>query len=89
MNGLALDLRLALRRLARRPGTAVAFIVTLTLGLTSAATVAGVVRALLLRPLPFTTLARLVLVRDDVPITGVEQRAPVAPVDVVALRTHS
>lgn len=87
MNGLALDSRLTLRRLAARPGSAIVFIVTLALGLTAASTATGVVRALLLRPLPFTTLDRLVLVRDDVPVTGVEQRAPVTPVDVAALRT--
>jgi putative ABC transport system permease protein len=88
MNGLILDLRLTLRRLSRRPVTAVIFVVTLALGLTAAATATGVVRALLLRPFPFATLDRLMLVRDDVPVTGVEQRLPVTPADVVALRTR-
>jgi putative ABC transport system permease protein len=75
MNGLLLDLRLALRRLTRRPAGA-------------AATATGVVRALLWRPLPFNPLDRLMLVRDDVPVTGVEQRDPVTPADVTALRTR-
>ncbi|MGH9331195.1 MAG: hypothetical protein ACRD09_12185, partial [Vicinamibacterales bacterium] len=61
MNGVLLDVRLALRRLTRRPGTAVVFVAMLALGLTAAATATGVVQALLLRPLPFTTLDRLVL----------------------------
>jgi predicted permease len=88
MNGLTLDMRVTLRRLARRPGAAAIFIMTLAVGLTAVATATGLVRALLLRPLPFTALDRLVLVRDDVPVTGVEQRAPVTPVDVVALRNQ-
>ena len=88
MNGLLLDLRLALRRLTRRPAGAAIFVVTLALGLTAAATATGVVRALLWRPLPFSTLDRLMLVRDDVPVTGVEQRDPVTPADVAALRTR-
>jgi putative ABC transport system permease protein len=86
MNGLALDIRLIVRRLAGHPANAIIFIVTLALGLTAAATAAGVVKVLLLRPLPFTTLDRLVLVRDDVRVTGMEQRAPVTPADIVALR---
>jgi predicted permease len=89
MTGLVLDIRVALRRLARRPGSAIVFIGTIALGLASAATAAGVVRALLLRPLPFSTLDRLVLVRDDLPVSGVEQRAPVTPVDIAALRAQA
>ena len=86
MNGFILDARLALRRLTRRRQTTIVFMATLAIGLTAAATATGVVRALLLRPLPFTTLGRLMLIRDDVPVTGVEQRLPVTPADVVALR---
>ena len=88
MSGFILDGRLALRRLIRHRQTTIVFVSTLAVGLTAAATATGVVRALLLRPLPFTTLDRLMLVRDDVPVTGVEQRLPVAPADVVALRTR-
>ena len=88
MNGLMLDIRLALRRLIRHRQTTIVFVVTLAVGLTAAATATGVVRALLLRPMPFANLDRLMLVRDDVAITGVEQRLPVAPADVVALRTR-
>jgi putative ABC transport system permease protein len=89
MNGLLLDLRLALRRLARRPAGAVVFVLTLSLGMTAAATATGAVRALLWRPLPFSTLDRLMLVRDDVPVTGIEQRDPVTPADVAALRMRA
>ena len=88
MSGFILDGRLALRRLIRHRQTTIVFVATLAVGLTAAATATGVVRALLLRPLAFTTLDRLMLVRDDVPVTGVEQRLPVAPADVVALRTR-
>ncbi len=89
MNGLLLDFRLSLRRLTRRPASAAVFAVTLSLGMTAAATATGVVRALLWRPLPFSTLDRLMLVRDDVPVTGIEQRDPVTPADVAALRMRS
>jgi putative ABC transport system permease protein len=88
MNGLALDLRLAWRRLRRRPGAAVVLVATLSVGLTTAATASGIVATLLLRPLPFSTLDRLVLVREDLPVTGFEQRAPVTPADFAALRTR-
>jgi putative ABC transport system permease protein len=88
MHGFLLDVRRTVRRLTRRPGAPLVFVATLAVGLTAAATATGVVRTLLLRPLPFTTLDRLVLVRDDVPVTGVEQRAPVTPVDVDALETR-
>jgi putative ABC transport system permease protein len=87
MDGLGLDIRLTLRRLTRRPVDALVFIVALGLGLTAAATAAGVVQALLLRPYSFPTLDRLVLIQDDLPVTGVEQRTPVTPLDVEALRT--
>ena len=88
MNGFLLDSRLAWRRLIRRRQTTTVFVATLAVGLTAAATATGVVRALLLRPLPFANLDRLMLVRDDVPVTGVEQRLPIAPADVVALRNR-
>jgi putative ABC transport system permease protein len=88
MNGLALDLRLAWRRLRRDPGAAVVLVATLALGLTTAATASGIVATLLLRPLPFSTLDRLVLVREDLPVTGFEQRAPVTPSDFAALQAR-
>jgi putative ABC transport system permease protein len=88
MNGLLLDLKVAMRRLTRRSDGAAVFVITLALGLTSAATATGIVRSLLWRPLPFSTLDRLMLVRDDVPVTGVEQRDPVTPADVAALRNR-
>jgi hypothetical protein len=67
MHGFLLDVRRTVRRLTRQPGAPLVFVATLAVGLTAAATATGVVRTLLLRPLPFTTLDRLVLVRDDGP----------------------
>ena len=85
----SLDVRRTVRRLTRRPGGALVFVSTLAIGLTAAATATGVVRTLLLRPLPFTTLDRLVLVRDDAPVTGVEQRAPVDSPPSISRRFRS
>jgi hypothetical protein len=49
---LTADLRLAARRLARRPGFALAALATLGLGIGATSMVFTIVNALLLRPLP-------------------------------------
>jgi hypothetical protein len=52
MDTLALDLRLAIRRLAKQPGFAVVTILTLALGLGANTVVFTLVHALMLRSLP-------------------------------------
>ncbi|MCL4819205.1 MAG: ABC transporter permease [Vicinamibacteria bacterium] len=70
MRSFALDLRQALRGLARRPSFAVA--ATLTLGLASGAATAvySVVDAALLAPLPYADAARLVRVYENDTLEG-------------------
>jgi len=54
-----LDLRFAARRLRRRPLYATVAVVTLALGIGGAAAIAGIVRGLLLEPLPYAHEERL------------------------------
>jgi len=60
MSLMPLDLRFALRNLLKRPGFAAVAILTLGLGIGANGAVASVVRALLLRPLPYGAQDRLV-----------------------------
>jgi predicted permease len=61
LNGLGGDLRLGLRRLRRRPGFTLVAVVTLGLGIGANTAIYSLVRALLLRPLPYADPGRLVL----------------------------
>jgi predicted permease len=71
---LPLDLRAALRALARNPVHATVALVTLVLGIGANATVFSLVSGILLAPLPFPASHRLVDVRE-VSLTGGEMSA--------------
>jgi putative ABC transport system permease protein len=62
--GFATDLRYAVRLLWRRPAFALAVILTLGLGIGTAAAVTTVVHSVLLRPLPYGDPERLVSLRE-------------------------
>src|SRR5256885_8052449 len=62
LQGMSLDLRVALRCLWRRPAFTAASALTLTLGIGAAAAVFALVSGVLLRPLPYRDPSRLVMV---------------------------
>ncbi len=78
------DLRLALRGLRRRPGFAAAFVATLALGIGANTAIFTVVRAVLLRPLPFAGSDRLVAVHSVEPGSD---RQPFSIADFLDLRS--
>ncbi len=61
MDRLRLDVRLAVRSLVKRPWTAAAIVVTLTLGIGANASVFGIVDALLLHPFAMRDVDRVVM----------------------------
>jgi predicted permease len=60
MDGIANDIRYALRQLRRNPGFALVAVVTLGLGLGAATAIWSVVYGVLLRPLPYPEAGRIV-----------------------------
>ena len=69
MNGLALDVRLALRALARARSLSIPAVLSLALAIGANAAVFSLVNALLLRPLPVADPARLMSVTSDFAIS--------------------
>ncbi len=67
------ELRLAIRPLARSRGFTIAAIGVLALGIGAAATVFGVVDAILIRPLPFPEADRLAVIYATQPSRGVRR----------------
>ena len=74
------DLRYAARSLRRNPGFAATIIVTLTLGIGANAAIFSVVNAVLLEPLPFADVGRLVNLRETRPVAGGTGRRVPVPV---------
>ncbi len=70
MSGFSSDVRLAMRRMAKNPGFALAVAGVLALGIGSAASIFTVVEAVLLRPLPYPDPARLLVVWETQPGLG-------------------
>jgi putative ABC transport system permease protein len=71
MESLFSDTRYALRNLLRRPGFTLVAVVTLALGIGANTAIFSAIHALLLKPLPFPELDRVVAIWDKLPSRGV------------------
>ncbi len=76
MDNLLADLRYGLRLLRRTPIFVVVTIGTLALGIGANAAIFSTVDAVLLRPLPFATPDRLVMVWEDATFVGFPRNTP-------------
>jgi len=66
------DIRIALRGLSRMPGFALAFIMTLGLGIGANTAIFSVINGVLLRPLPYPEADRIVHLRQPQVLSGIE-----------------
>ncbi|HEY6660198.1 MAG TPA: ABC transporter permease, partial [Pyrinomonadaceae bacterium] len=71
MESLRSDIRYAFRSLLKRPGFTLIAVVTLALGIGANTAIFSAINALLLKPLPFPELDRVVAIWDKLPSRGV------------------
>ena len=71
MESLLSDVRYAVRNLSRRPGFTIIAVITLALGIGANTCIFSAINALLLKPLPFPELDRVVAVWDKLPRRGI------------------
>ena len=86
---LGQDIRYGVRGLRKNPGFAAAAIVLLALGIGANTAIFSLVRAVVLRPLPFPDPDRLVLLWDDLSANGGPTRVEASAVDYVAWKEQS
>ncbi|HKE88312.1 MAG TPA: ABC transporter permease [Vicinamibacterales bacterium] len=84
LESLGQDLHYGVRGLRRSPGFAAAAIILLALGIGANTAIFSLVRAVVLRPLPFPDPDRLVLIWDDFSANRGPTRANPSPADYVA-----
>jgi putative ABC transport system permease protein len=73
MSNLQSDIRYAVRNLIKRPGFSLIAVITLALGIGANSVIFSAINALLIKPLPFPELERVVAVWDKTPSRGVER----------------
>ncbi len=88
LDGLRQDVRFALRTLARQPGLTLAAVFTLALGIGALTALAGVVRSVLLDPLPYPGSSALVQLWETRWRIG-RERGHVSPADFADWRTRN
>lgn len=71
MESLRSDIRYAIRNLLKRPAFTIIAVVTLALGIGANTAIFSAINALLLKPLPFPELDRVVAIWDKLPSRGV------------------
>src|ERR1700730_6170405 len=76
MDYLIRDARFALRTMARKPGFTAAAVIIIALGIGANTAIFSLVRAVLLRPLPFANPDRLVMVWEDAAYIGFPKNTP-------------
>lgn len=88
MQSVFQDLRYGARMLLRNPGFTAVAAITLALGIGANSAIFSVANALLLKPLPFENLDRLVGIRETLPNQGLKATA-VSPADFFDWRRQS
>src|SRR6266404_6906272 len=71
MTSLRNDIRYAVRNLIKRPGFTLIAVITLALGIGANTAIFSAIYALLLKPLPFPELDRVVTIWDKASIRGI------------------
>ncbi|MFN7944436.1 MAG: ABC transporter permease [Blastocatellia bacterium] len=88
MQTLIQDLRYGLRLLAAKPGFTLVAVLSLALGIGANTAIFSLVRAVLLRPLPYYEPERLVMVWEDASFAGFPQNTP-APANYLDWKANS
>jgi putative ABC transport system permease protein len=88
MDHLIRDVRFALRTMVRKPGFTAVAIIIMALGIGANTAIFSLVRAVLLRPLPFADPDRLVMVWEDATFIGFPKNTP-APANYVDWKTRN
>src|SRR5262245_37128704 len=76
MDTLWRDVRFALRTMAKKPGFTAVAVVIMALGIGANTAIFSLVRAVLLRPLPFANPERLAMVWEDASFVGFPKNTP-------------
>src|SRR2546423_10429064 len=88
MESLIRDTRFALRTMMKKPGFTAVAIIIMALGIGANTAIFSLVRAVLLRPLPFANPDRLVMVWEDAAYVGFPKNTP-APAHYADWKTRN